>query len=250
MRHEAAIDTPLGFSTPAPGSFQGLPMVAVEFNQTRFIWHDGRQGVDRQYWPVVSVKGAGGDGQAVAGINRFLSALCFIYDLPMSVASSAGTGFKSELDPPLIAQPSYGVRILRPPVNAIAVDADERLRLTLALNREGRSATSPFYRFLALFNSLDAAFDNHEQERDEFLRTNLAAVGPPSSADKAGFDWAAYMRDSLRNAVAHAVRRPGRPVLDPDKATDRGALHQAAEHIARLIRLRVQERWPDGVQSH
>lgn len=249
MRHEAAIDTPLGFSASGPGSFERLPMLAIEFNELRFIWHDGREGADRQYWPIVSVEAAGGEGQAAAKINRFLSALCFIYDVPMLVASAAGTGFKKELDPPLIAQPGYGVRVLMPPVSAIAVAVDERLRLTLALNREGQSATSPFYRYLALYNALEAAFDNHEQERDEFMRTNLAAVVPPSSSDRSSFDWADYLRDSLRNAVAHAVRRTGKPVLDPDESADRSALHQAAEHIAGLIRLRVQERWPDGVQS-
>lgn len=249
MRYEAAIDTPLGFSASGPGSFERLPMVAIEFDQLRCIWHDGREEADHQYWPVVSLEATGGGSDAAVAINRFLSALCFVYDMPMSVASTAGAGFKKELDLPLIAQPGYGARVLMSPISAIAVEADERLRLTLGLHREGRSATSPFYRYLALYNSLDAAFDNHEQERDEFARAGLVSADLPSSSDGPDFDWAEYLRDSLRNAVAHAVRRPGKPVLDPDEATDRAALHQAAEHIARLIRLRVQTRWPEGVQS-
>lgn len=249
MRHEAAIDTPLAFSASGPGAFAPLPMVAMEFEERRFVWHDSREGSDRQHWPVVSVEGTVGGSHDEAAINRFLSALCFVYDMPMSVVSTAGAGFKKELDPPLIAQPGYGTRVLMPPTRAISVDADERLRLTLALNREGRSATSPFYRYLALYNALDAAFDSHKQKRDEFIRSSLASATPPSFAETPGFDWAEYLRDSLRNAVAHAVRHPGKPVLNPDESADRAALHQAADHIARLVRLRVQERWPEGVRS-
>jgi hypothetical protein len=61
-------------------------------------------------------------------------------------------------------------------------------------------------------------------------------------------EWPHYLKDNLRNAVAHAVRRPGKPVLDPDDLTDRSELDTASSILADLVRRRVRERWPEGVQ--
>lgn len=52
-----------------------------------------------------------------------------------------------------------------------------------------------------------------------------------------------YLWDALRNAVAHAVRRVGRPVLNPDDLADRNTLDEASANVVRLLRRRVSDRW-------
>ena len=152
-----------------------------------------------------------------------------------------------KLDRPVLAQPGYSPTIIVSAVSTIRVDEDPRLRLVLALFREGRSADSPFYRFLAFYNALDAAFDNDELARDSTIREILSGGPTPRGQGADGFDWADYLRDALRNAVAHAVRRAGKPVLNPDDLADRNALNEASATVVRLLRRRVNDRWPGGV---
>src|SRR5262245_57951607 len=105
--------------------------------------------------------------------NNFLSAVFFAVDQPVSVVTSAAAGYKKEFDAPLITQPGNGSALFLRPPSRVHVEPDKRLRLVLALFREGRGAESPFYRFLARYNALDAAFDNVERERDDFIRASL-----------------------------------------------------------------------------
>lgn len=89
---------------------------------------------------------------------------------------------------------------------------------------------------------------NDEALRDRFicdaLKGQSIQVGQPEGI----LDWSKYFKGTLRNAIAHAVRRPGRPVLDPDDLTDRQHLDRASGILVELVRRRVSERWPDGVR--
>lgn len=225
--------------------------VVIDFQGRRFVWHAGREVEGEQCWPVVSAMVGDSADYAVERLeaNRLLSALSFSLDYPMSVATSAATGYKTELDRPLLAQPGYSATIITPAVSTVRVIDDERLRLVLALFREGRSADSPFYRFLAFYNALDAAFDNDEPARDGTIRAVLNGGPAPRGLRPDGFDWADYLRDALRNAVAHAVRLEGKPVLNPDDLADRNALDQASAAVVQLLRRRVNDRWPGGVSA-
>jgi hypothetical protein len=124
---------------------------------------------------------------------------------------------------------------------------DDRLRLVLALHREGASAESVFYRFLATWNALDAAFNNNEPRRDAFVRDTLAHMPPPAGTHDDGFDRADYLRDSLRNAVAHAVRNPPKPVLNPDDVAEQESLNHGSDAVGIVLPRQVKRRWPKGI---
>lgn len=227
--------------------------VVIRFEGLSFVWHsnDDLANDASLDWPSVTVVVADGNdySREMLITNRFLSALSFLFDAPMMPDVAGASGFASELDRAIFradGRPRVGMRIPAP--QEIVVSPDDRLRLTLALFREGRGSDSPFYRFLALFNALDAAFDNDEPARDEYIRNQLKDEVLPEDVSRDSFDWAHYLRESVRNAVAHAVRHSGRPMLDPDLPTDRSRLARDSESIARLVRARVGERWPSGVK--
>lgn len=250
VRWEAAIDTPLGFRDGGVLSSRSAKFVDIEFDGHTYAWHDGVREDERLCWPVVSTKVVGevNAHQVVTGINRLLSALSFHFDLPMSIDTTAGAGWKDEFDPPLLGQPGYGARQLESALDRVEVRADDRLRLTLALWREGRSARSPAYRYLAYYNALDAAFDDDQHARATFIADQLRHEKLPVGAETRQYGWARYLQDVLRNAVAHAVRPQGRPMLDPDETMDRGALTAGAIKLATLVRSRVEDRWPRPVK--
>ncbi len=251
-RWEAAIDTPLAFREGGLLSSHATEAVGIEFDGCRYVWHDGARDGERPCWPVVTVMVSGMADTSIVenGISRLLSALSFRYDLPMAIDSTAGTGWKKEFDRPFIGQPGFGTRQLESAPQRVEVPEDDRLRLTLALAREARSARSPAYRFLAYYNALDAAFDDDQDARTRFIAKQLREAEVPSNVDSTTFEWSRYLREVLRNAVAHAIRPEGRPMLDPDATSDRRALTAGASHLAGLVRSRVATRWPDPVRVH
>jgi hypothetical protein len=248
-----AVNTPVAFS---PGPRTGLLAVAeqtvIMFDGYRFVWHANGEERERgdPCWPTVTVMVRDPDDYAneASATNRVISAMSYALNYEMTIETSIATGFKTELDRPTLRQPSpsLGMVVVNGPT-AITVEQDGRLRLVIALFREARSANSAFYRFLGYFNALDAAFDNDEPARDGFVQRSLAMCPVPAGQTGIASDWAHYLKDNLRNAVAHAVRRPGKPVLDPDDLTDRSQLDQASGMVADLVRRRVRERWPEGV---
>lgn len=248
-RYEVAVNTPLcsgswGRSPPAV-----VARTAMNFDGHRFVWHERQETEGQPSWPVVTIMvGDAADYTSERlATNRLLSALSFQLDLPMTIVGSVSTGWLAELDHPMLSQPGQGGGVLHAPISLVAVEPDERLRLVLAHYREGRSANSPFYRFLALYNALDAAFDADASARSEFIRERLAATAAPDDSYGDCFDWADYLRDTLRNAVAHAVRPQGKPALNPDDLANQGTLDRASGNVASLVRQRVTDRWPRGV---
>ncbi len=248
-----AVNTAVGFSPGPRGEpFAVAEQTVIMFDGYRFVWH--ANGEDRKRgdpcWPTVTVMASDPDDYAneTHATNRLISVMTFAFDHPMTIEDAVATGYKSEFDPPLLRQPSssLGMVVITAPT-AISVGGDARLRLVIALFREARSANSAFYRFLAYFNALDAAFDNNEKARDDFVRTSLATSPVVAEISATPSDWSHHLKDNLRNAVAHAVRRPGKPVLDPDDLRDRSQLDQASGMLAELVRRRVRERWPEGV---
>lgn len=245
VRFEAAIETPLAFRQGGLLSGRVSDAISLEFDGSDYVWHAGGRDGGRPCWPVVTVMLFGAVDTTVVEtrISRLLSALSFHYDVPMSIAVTMGSGWKHKFDRPLIGQPGFGARQLAPPPRRVDVAADDRLRLTLALWREARSARSPAYRYLAFYNALDAAFDDDQDARSKFVADQMRDADLPEGASSANLDWVRYLREVLRNAVAHAVRPAGRPVLDPDDASDRHALTSGAAHLALLVRRRMEQRW-------
>lgn len=256
-RYEVAIATDVGWVAPRePGEniftspARQPETTVIEFDGRRFVWHALRTAHDDKLcWPVISVMIANvnnPDADLIA-TNRFISALVFVTKQAMSYVTSSTTGFKAELDPPFLGQPGAAPTLLMEAPTEIVVEDDERLRLVIALIREAAAAESPFYRFLAFYNALDAAFDSVAGDRQSFIDAALADVDKPAGHHPT-FTWSNYLHDSLRNAVAHTIRnRPGSRSLNPDDFADRRALDEASRHVEVLARRRVGERWPQGV---
>jgi hypothetical protein len=133
------------------------------------------------------------------------------------------------------------------PSEIVVVD-DAVLRHTLAHHREGMNTESPFFRFLAFWNAMDVAFDGDEAQRDAYLRdTSTRAGGTLRDYDPPPPDFAAYLIESSRNAIAHAIRNdPSRVAIDPDEPLDRVRLHRDARLVRELLRARIDERWPNA----
>lgn len=246
-RFEAAVETPLAFSSDVLLVATQVP-VTIEFDGLSFVWHPN-DGVDLggdTTWPTVTITSASNDYTSeMRATNRFLSAMSHLYDVPMAVLTTGASGFKRELDSPLVRQPlGPFTRILVRAPSSVHVLPDQRLRLVLALAREARSSRSAFYRYLAYYNALDASFDGRANALGAFADDNLE--GAPPGGDPT---WSFYLTQSLRHALAHTVRDEGRLVLDPDESDDQVRLSAATDHLLVLLKRRMQERWPNGVRS-
>ena len=181
-------------------------------------------------------------------LQRLLSALAFHYNTRIeSRSTKTGSGETDLLHPYGAVEPSdtVAVQCVIAPVR-VHVESDSQLRVALGLYREGLSAGSPFYRFLAFWNVLDAVFNGDESARDAFLRAR--ATGMHQIPNAAGSDVAKYLRQESRHAIAHVIRdRPQDTTIDPDAPADRERLEDDAYCLHKLARIAVVERWPDGV---
>jgi hypothetical protein len=256
-RYETGVRANLRFHTKRPpftNQFPEAEQVVIEFEGREFVWHPnlepGPEG--QEWWPNVTVMVVNPDDyvEEMTAMQRFLSALAYEFETAVEPMSSGAAGWPGPLDRPvaMAARRGYGDRVSEAPLGLVVED-DDRLRLVLALNREGLNSESPFYKFLSFWNALDAAFDNDEPAMAEFLnRTAPLYAGHRSSYDDPPSDWADYLRESNRNAIAHAVRPAGRPLLDPDDPLDRERIYRDSRLLQDLVRARVRERWPSGVR--
>jgi hypothetical protein len=227
----------------------GPEQVVIRFEGRELVWHPNLEpDPDGQHWwPGLTVVVNDPDDYAAEAelLHRFLSALTFQLKRPFEVVISGGSGTADPLAPPVPRALRRGLGDLVTDAPAeVEVEDDERLRLVLALYREGLTSESPFYRFLSLWNALDAVFNNNVDAMTEFVN----AHAPSLAAGREGYDpppdnWASYLYDSNRNAIAHAVRRPGSPVLDPDAPGDRARLHRDSRLVGDLVRGAVSEQW-------
>ena len=251
--------TELRFMTgplPILPAYQEAQSVVIEFEGREFGW------VERQRFPhqgdhepspgpmvtcLVDPDDRVEYERAAEALQRFLSALSFYYGMRIeSRRVMGGSGTHDLLHPygAVEASDSFGYRVVAAP-KAVHVEKDARLRVALGVYREAMSAGSPFYRFLAFWNVLDAVFDGDEAARDGFLRSK--ATGVHAVPNAAGTDVAHYLREDSRNAVAHIVRGRRRTTVDPDLPADRERLDTDAYRLRDLSRLAVLERWPDGL---
>lgn len=227
----------------------------IEFEGREFVWHpnsDAKGFNGEELWPGVTVVVEDSDDyvEEMGLMHRFLSALAYGYQMPMEVLMLGGSGNADPKAPPTPRYPRRGLADhLHPAPAAVEVVSDARLRLVLALYREGLNSESPFYRFLSMWNALDAVLDNDRTRIETFInaeaprqatRRHAYAAPPP--------DWAEYLYDSNRNAIAHAVRQPGKPLLDPDDPADRRRLNLDCHLLDDLVRIAVGQRWPDAVR--
>ena len=277
MKADVALRSPVAFRLPGPLTLQTMAAppdsVEIAFEAWRFVWHPPMDHDDEdlgltQYGPMVSyvVPDLDEDANAArAAVQRFLSAVAFLYDLPVedvSYGALLGGGGTDPFNPHGHRHPRshVGTWKLDAPA-AIEVDAAPLLRRSLAYYREGLNAGSPFYGCLAFRNVLDAAFRvTHEThgrratpeaiERDTFIDAATPAfVQRRGLADlTAGRTWSAYLREEVRNALAH-VHRGGRVEVDLDDFCERQRFLIDTSVSQFLARAKIEERWPHGVRA-
>jgi hypothetical protein len=191
-RCEAAVRTTLAFhrdTNPRRDFFAAadLAPLAIRFEHRDFVWHPNREaGPDGEdWWPGVTV--VADDPRSFdpekEAMHRFLSALAFHLHEPIEVLNLGGSGVSNPFDRPITraARGGLGDRHELAPTE-VAVVGDDRLRLVLALYREGLNSESPFYRFLSFWNALDAAHNADDSAVDAFIDAQsprLATLATP-----------------------------------------------------------------------
>lgn len=258
-RLEAAVRSPLAFRrgiSDGTASLADPPETArIVFDGRLFVWHSFADGPDdpifgdRDVGPsVTSVLGGASYAEVATELERFLSALSFHHQQPAEVLHY---GSSWETDPfklPFTRAPRAAGRVLVEPCKSISLRRDsEALLKALAWHREGQNAGSPFYRFLAYWNSLEATFGDAKR-RDAFVDTETpqlsTAWGESYPLPKAP---AEAFREASRNAIAHVVRLPGKPVIDPDADTDRQRLETESRFLNWLVRAAIQQEFGEPV---
>jgi hypothetical protein len=247
-------------------------VAGIEFEGREFVWHPPVEYEDElarsQYGPMVAVVIADdADGRAAAqSLQRFLSTAAFAYDQPVD-DGAGGLGGDGESD----AYHPFGARAQRshPYVYkaeapaALVVTGDEPLPLALSYFREGLNASSPFYRCVAFRNVLDAVYEvEHETvavpgtqqraltkeaaARDTFIDARAATIAEWYSRTTPAVGWPDYLREEVRNALAH-VNRTGRRQVNPDDPAERVRLMGDAGLMHQLARAAINSRWPRAV---
>jgi hypothetical protein len=181
------------------------------------------------------------DVYAMSLINRFLSVLSWCDDQPMENLS----GWSGNPIPVAVPKQvrTVGSSIAFPFYRAL--EPDRKVRLALALFREGRTVNSVPFEFLSYFKILNIFWkDKWIQRRnamiegirstlpalsDELALRRLKALGSRES------DIPKYLYESGRCAVAHAYADP---IVDPDDVSELNRLSQdlrivkaIAEHL-------------------
>ena len=276
MRLTVGLRSPLAFQLPGPrtGDWLKAPpdTVGIKFEGREFVWHPpmeyGDELAPSQYGPMVAVVIVDDEDGRVAAqsLQRFLSAAAFAYDQPVD-DGSGGLGGDGESD----AYHPFGARAQRShpyvykaePPAALVVEDHEALRLALSYFREGLNASSPFYRCVAFRNVLDAVYEvEHEiravpgtrqrtptkeaAARDAFIEATAAAVAGWHSMTTPPRGWAHYLREEVRNALAHVNRRERREV-NPDDPTERVRLMGDATVMQQLAKAAIEHRWTPSV---
>jgi hypothetical protein len=185
-------------------------------------------------------------GRAAEALQRFLSALAFHYDTRIESRHTKGGSSESDLLHPYGAiEPSdtYGGYLVSAP-KRVHLNSEKECQIAVGLYREALAAGSPFYRFLALWNVLEARFDGDETARTDFIKSSsVGRLAHPFVSSEALPD---YLRWDSRHAIAHVVRKDRR-TIDPDAPQDRERLDLDALILHELARLAVLDRWPDAV---
>jgi hypothetical protein len=188
--------------------------------------------------------------RAEEAMERLLSAISFAYDTGIEVTSYGADGEPDPRWKPSVRDSGFPFgRVLFGYPERVEVDDDHELRIALGHYREARNAGSPFYRFLAFWNALEAACGD-ENKRAVFVK----AVGPRHPWGEADWprppDLAAYLWDAGRNAIAHVLRSSRKPRVDPDLPQDRRRLEHDGWFLRGVVREAIETRWPSGVRTY
>jgi hypothetical protein len=243
---------PEGFVPPASELGKAERQTPIEFDGRTFVWHLPERIADgREPGPSVTVVYDEGDeANGREGMQRFLSALAFVTDERIETPSwSLGTPESDAMAPAISRQPKdYEVGMLFPAPKRLIVAKDARLRLALGLYREALNVGTPFYRFLAYWNVVDAIHGGDRAKVNAFLRKEAPPLAKNPARPLVANDVVDYLRRQVRDALAHIVPDdPAKVPIDPDLPVQRDRTHQDTRLMKDLARTAILNEWPDAV---
>src|SRR5438552_12098837 len=159
-RYEVAVDTLVDFREyPTRDDGSGRPWIrrlaertretdpmTIIFEGRRFTWHPAHDDVLATV--TVPISDADDDEPERRAMRRFLSVVSFYFGYGITIHSSAGSGYKQELDPPLLVQRRMLVTTYPAPEELDVATPDPELSLGLGLFREGLAASSDALSYL------------------------------------------------------------------------------------------------------
>ncbi len=213
----------------------------VEFGGHKLLLKPATRDTEHSIHINLNLRGIPSDVYAMTLINRFLSVLSWCDDQPMENLY----GWSGTTTP--VAVPKQVRTVGSSPVFPFyrALESDQKVRLALALFREGRTVNSVPFQFLSYFKILNIFWNDRKTDgknamiegiratlpalRDELAQRRLKALGTSEA------DIPYYLYQSGRCAVAHAYADP---IVDPDNVSDIRRLSQdldivkaIAEHL-------------------
>ncbi len=257
-RLEVAVRSPIRFGSTHELSAPA-ETVGIEFENRLFVWHaleprdDPAFGYE-EFDPTVTVTVQGTDDERNAAdtMQRFLSVIAFWLGQPAEALNGGMSGEPDSFHPAITrARRTYSglYRVAAP--RAIELRPERNVRLAVSYYREALNAGTPFYRFLAFWNSLEAALTVNQETtlRDAFInREAQHFVGRWNSARHSfPTDPATTLVRDSRNAIAHVLRGDQRCEVDPDKADDRERLDHEARLLEFPARRAIEQRYPGAI---
>lgn len=272
MRLTLGLQSPLAFGKLDETSRDWLKApavpVAIEFEGRTFLWHPPFEREDElgrtEYGPMVAVVIADDDDgkHAAPVLQRFLSAIAYYFEQPVDDGGGGvgGDGGSDPFNPFGHRQQRAHPYIYKADAPAsIATVQDQDAQVALAYFREGLNASSPFYRCVAYRNVLDVVFGVVSEtvagaptaeaaKRDAFIDANATRISAWYSRAAPTRGWADYLREEVRNALAH-VNRSGRREINPDDPSERVRINDDSTVMRQLARDAVADRWPHAVTT-
>lgn len=212
----------------------------ISFEGRRFTWHPGKGGV----LPVVTmpIEDSENYTQEQLAMERFLSALSFQFGYGITVYGACASGFRKELDPPLLHQPRMKPTVYPVPASIELADESKELSLCLRIVREGLSSSSPALAFLSFWKAVEVAVGDPDFKG----WIGPAAVTSWPEAGLTARQWFGRLNET-RVAAAHALPRGKGLRYDPDDPSLGARLREDLSRIHDLARRAIEERWPRPV---
>jgi len=198
---------------------------------------------------------------ARTSVARFVSALVWEYDLLIDTRRFNTSGEVSPTYRPVnVEMDAFPGTMMHPAPASVEVTHDDRLRLALAVLREGVNASTPYLAYFAFFNAIDTAFDGKLADVNAFINAEATGtagletyvrkvIADPRAWTRPTGDFAEYIRTHGRDAIAHVVRSaPTLPEVDPDRPQERDRLIAESWWLRSLARRAIEKRWPDPVR--
>lgn len=200
--------------------------------------------------------------EAANDIGRFISALVFHYEYvidPISPFFLSGSGETDHFHPPGRRElRGFAGTVVESAPARVEVEDDDRLRLALAIYREGVNA-NPYLGFFAFWSVLDAVFDGRAGDVDAYVNRQAAKTvgGIEDYARRVIPRWeppadqtvATYLREHGRNPIGHVIReRKDAPHINPDDNATRHRLAAEGYWLRAVGKRAILERWPDPVR--